>query len=378
MSEPAEPQPEPQPEELIELLTDVGVSRAEIDAAIQDEYLELLAIDVLVAGGLPKYTLDDLAERGDIDMDLRKRMWRAVGMADPEPDVVTFTESDVDMALSVQTMLDPQTITGIRLIQIARVLGSSMARIAESQVGAVEAAREHRKAELAAGREDPGRPLDLETILDLSITMDYVWKLHLRAAARRRIALKETGITDELSVGFVDLVDFTRLSESLSDAELVELVDAFEGRVFDTVAEYEGQVIKTIGDAVMYVIRDTPKAAQIALELVEIFAQDRDRPDVRVGIATGPVVEKEGDLFGPTVNLASRLTGLAYPAAVLVSEVTAKELATYDGFILRELPAQRIKGIGRRKPSRIRWASDEDPETPKQIERHRLRKRLLI
>ena len=102
-----------------------------------------------------------------------------------------------------------------------------------------------------------------------------------------------------------------------------------------------------IGDEVMF-SADTPAiAAEIALALVDAYAGDAALPELRVGLALGPVLSFEGDLFGPTVNLASRLVNIARPGTVLISDELAVRLHDAPAFTLRSLRPLRLKGIGR-------------------------------
>ncbi len=373
-SEEPTPREDPALEALRGLLRERGVSEAEIERADEDGTLDLVAVDRLLAPESPALSLDDIAERSDVDQELRARMWRTMGLPEPESDAKLFSETDVMMNQVVQQLLGADNATQGRLLQIVRVLGSSMARIAEAQVGAIEAARDQRQQMLEDGVEDIPT-FDTGLLLEaMPAVMDYTWRLHLRAAARRRQALRSSGITDELTVGFVDLVDFTRLSEGMDDDDLVQLVDTFEADAFDAVTRAGGQVVKTIGDAVMFSIRDTPAAANLTIELVNHFAAADHVTELRAGLATGPVIEKEGDLFGPTVNLASRLTGVAYPSAVVISESMAKELEHDESFVVSKIPAQTLKGIGRRVTYRIRHAADERPEGEDELARRRRRR----
>lgn len=368
-----DPNEDPATEGLRQLLRDRGVSDADISRADADDTLDLMAIDRLLAPDSPSLSLNEIAERDGVDMALRARMWRTMGLPEPEPDDPLFSETDVAMNRLISELVGADNVTQGRLLQIVRVLGSSMARIAEAQVGAVEAARDQRQELLAEGK--PAPLLETGLLLDaMPEVMDYTWRIHLRAAARRRMALRSSGITDELTIGFVDLVDFTRLSEGMDDDDLIELVDTFEADAFDAVTEAGGQVVKTIGDAVMFSIRDTPAAADLAIDLVDRFSHADHVTELRAGLATGPVIEKEGDLFGPTVNLASRLTGVAYPSAVVVSESMAKDLGNDERFFLSKIPAQNLKGIGRRVTYRIRHAADERPEGEDELARRRRRR----
>jgi adenylate cyclase len=148
-------------------------------------------------------------------------------------------------------------------------------------------------------------------------------------------------------VGFADMVGFTAISQQVDEKELAAMVDRFEELAYEHIPQDGGRVIKMIGDEVMFAADSPSDAARIALELVRVYAGDDKLPDVRVGLAFGPVLSWQGDLFGPTVNLASRLVNIARPGTVLISEGMAitlegdQEFATH---LLRPLP---LKGMGR-------------------------------
>jgi class 3 adenylate cyclase len=154
----------------------------------------------------------------------------------------------------------------------------------------------------------------------------YVWRRQLAAVTGRVVqAAEDTEITSgRLAVGFADLVGFTRLSRRLEEEELGELVESFETTCSDLIAGQGGRVIKTLGDEILYVTEDPAVAAEIALSLVETLAKEDSMPALRVGMAFGTVTSRMGDVFGTTVNLASRLTSIAPRDAVLVDG----ELAT--------------------------------------------------
>lgn len=156
----------------------------------------------------------------------------------------------------------------------------------------------------------------------------YVWRRQLAAATGRVVqaADDEEMVDRRLAVGFADLVGFTRLTRRLEEEELGELVEAFETTSADLVAAHGGRLIKTLGDEVLFAADDAGTAGEIALRLVEAMAQDTTMPALRVGIAFGTVTTRMGDVFGTTVNLASRLTSIAPKDAVLVDGAFAQEL----------------------------------------------------
>jgi adenylate cyclase len=168
----------------------------------------------------------------------------------------------------------------------------------------------------------------------------------LRTAARRRMAV---GAIDAMSVavGFADLVGFTALSQQLEEDELAKLVDRFEATAYDVVSAGGGRVVKMIGDEVMFAVDDVRRAIEIAFILSETYHDDESLSDVRVGVAYGPALEREGDLYGPTVNLASRIVGIAYAGSVVVSTEVRDALADDEAFAFRSLRTRHLKDIGR-------------------------------
>jgi adenylate cyclase len=160
----------------------------------------------------------------------------------------------------------------------------------------------------------------------------------------------------DLTVGFADLVGFTMLSQALDSNELAAMVDRFEAMAYEHVPLHGGRIIKMIGDEVMFACDDVATGAAIALALVEAHAADPELPDIRVGLASGPTLEWDGDIFGATVNLASRLVNVAHPGAVLVSETVATALDGAADVTLRPLRPIRLQGIGRVKSWVLRRA----------------------
>ena len=123
----------------------------------------------------------------------------------------------------------------------------------------------------------------------------------------------------DLAVVFVDIVGYTSRSRTLSEGELVEWLEHFEGETLDLAVDRGARIIKNIGDEVLLVTDDVTAAADIALEMTRRGAAEDDRfPNVRAGIAYGPVVNRLGDVFGPTVNIAARLTSVARPGTVVI------------------------------------------------------------
>ncbi len=152
--------------------------------------------------------------------------------------------------------------------------------------------------------------------------------------------------TAELTIGFADLVGFSAYSNAHSQDEIGELVEQFESRAFDAVARRGGRVIKTLGDSVLFVCERPEQAYDVAADIVLEIGHDELLPDVRVGLATGPVVLRLGDVFGRAVNLAARMTAVARRNRVITDRRTADLLPRRR---VRHPRAPRPAGAGVRR-----------------------------
>ena len=103
-----------------------------------------------------------------------------------------------------------------------------------------------------------------------------------------------------------------------------------------------GPVVKMIGDAVMFTADESAMAAAIALDL--LAAWPNSEPPLCVGVAYGAVVDRLGDVFGSTVNIASRLTSISLPGEVLVDQNMARVLRGDGRYQLENRPAATVRG----------------------------------
>src|SRR5207244_3867764 len=125
-------------ERLEKRLREAGVPDEEITEAERKGELGLLAIDRLLPPGPPEYNRLEVAERAGMDPELARRLWRGLGFPDLADDEVAFGDEDVEVLRAVcqymeQGLADPEVI-----VQLSRVIGSSMARIAEAQLGVIQ------------------------------------------------------------------------------------------------------------------------------------------------------------------------------------------------------------------------------------------------
>jgi class 3 adenylate cyclase len=139
--------------------------------------------------------------------------------------------------------------------------------------------------------------------------------------------------TRTVAVGFMDLVGSTALAARLSTEELSGALSEFEATSGDIIVGSGGRVVKLIGDEVMFTHADTSAMCTIASGLVAAFDTHPVLGGVRVGIAHGDVLTRDGDSFGPVVNLAARIVAVAQPGQVLVDDASAAAAASAWTFI---------------------------------------------
>lgn len=320
-------------------LRERGVAEEEIDAAEAAGALRLLAVEHLALPGPPRYEGDEVAARTGLPRELTRRFWRALGFPDVAEGEVAFTEADLEVVATLASMFEREVVRPELALQITRVLASSAARVAESQVeGLVEPTPDD---------DERSFQLEAEALGATPRFFDHVWRRQLQAAARRARYRLTPGGSPPVGVGFADLVGFTALSSTLDEAELADVIDRFTELAYDRVATAGGRVVKTVGDEVMFEVDDLATGADLALGLAEAYAHDTDLPDVRVGMAWGPALSRDGDLYGPTVNLAARLVAIARPRSVVVGPEVHEALAGSPGLAWRALRPRPLKGIGR-------------------------------
>ena len=317
-------------------------------------------IEELLLGAKPRFTRREVTELAGLDFGFARRLWRALGFAELPDDAVAFTEHDVTAARIAAELCGLDGIDDETPIRLARAMGQTMARLAEWQVDIITAA-------LLDPRHPPS-PGQLERVLGLAellmprmeMLIGHAWRRQVAAAGTRALAV--AAANDDvipsrvpMAVGFADLVSFTELSRELDEAGLAALVEGFEVTAADIITEHGGRLVKTLGDEVLFATDEPRSAARIALGITGAYGA-QPGPRVRTGVAYGPVLPVMGDVFGTTVNLASRLTSLARPGTVLADAAMAVKLAGDDGFHLTQLIRRPARGLGLIQPFVLRTA----------------------
>ena len=306
-------------------------------------------IERAILGDAPTLTGEQVASAAGLTVEDARRMWRALGFADPG-DQVAFAQKDADTLAAVARTASEAGVGFETLLKLTRAVGQTTARLADWQV-----------ATLATVLEEHQRPDPLALVESMGPLFDdmlrYAWRRHLAVAVGR---IETMGSDDEedfqvpqATVGFADLVGFTALSNELGEDELGDLVEVFESRCYDVVTSHHGRVVKTLGDSVLFLCEAPEQGIDTALDIIAVIGRDERLPDVHLGMATGPVVLRMGDVYGPVVNLASRLTNVARRNRLIIDQATA-DLLPEEQFETRPLPARPVRGFGDVEPVTVR------------------------
>ncbi|HEX7716360.1 MAG TPA: adenylate/guanylate cyclase domain-containing protein [Marmoricola sp.] len=309
-----------------------------------------------ILGESPGLSGSEVSAAAGMSLDQARRLWRALGFPDAA-NQNAFTSADRDALILVSKAVNESGIDFETMLRLTRAVGQTVARLADWEVATLSSSVEE-FTERDGASSDLMRA-SVRLVEELSSHFDqllvYSWRRHLAAAVARieAFAAADDEPATEATVGFADLVAFTALSNDLDENELGDLVEIFETRCADVIADHNGRVIKTLGDSVLFLEVEPTQAIDIALDIIAVVGRDERLPDVRIGLATGPVVMRMGDVYGPPVNLAARLTGVARRNRVIIDERTAEMLPVAD-FETRKLPARPLRGFGDVEPVTVR------------------------
>jgi adenylate cyclase len=298
----------------------------------------------MVLGNPRKFTSREVSDAVGIPMYRARRYWRALGFANVPDGAAEFTHSDIDALSTLVGLVRDGILSESQCLAMARVLGRTTARLSfshtEDMVKILDAG-----GASGAERRTAAVRLAERIVPDIDRLLQYGWRRHLVVAVQRLQPHVGTEGPFTATIGFADLVSFTRLSRQMSDRALESLVGRFESRASDLVTSHGGRVIKSLGDEVLFVADDPKTGAAIALDIAALI-QRTHQPGVRIGVESGPVIAYAGDVFGDTVNLASRLTSMAEPNGILVGPALADALAGDGDFELRPITPVKVRGYG--------------------------------
>lgn len=332
--------------ELVRHLLEDGFELEELQEAAEVGRLALLPVDRLLSRDSARYTATEIAARTELPLDLVRGLWRALGLAEAGDEEAVYAEKDLEAA-QIVAQFHAAGLTDEALTLISQVIGTGMSQLAETIREIV--------GEALLERGDSERTLGLryaeateELVPMLTPLLGYILGVHLREQIKTDV-VSQTELTTgrfegarEVTVGFADLVGFTRLGEKSTPAAL-----GTTGREFTRMAVEAARppvrLVKMIGDAAMLVSHDAEAVVRATLNLVEMCEAHDDLPSARAGVACGPAISQSGDWFGAPVNLASRVTSAARPSSVLVAKPVRD--ATRERFRFSAAGSRRFRGV---------------------------------
>jgi adenylate cyclase len=314
--------------ELLEQLHEAGFDAEQLRVAAEQDRLALLPVEGVLARE-EVYSAREVAERAGIPLKFLERIQQAFGMPILDPDAKAFSEDGLAAAQRAAKFREfglPED----GMIEVTRVIGQSMASLAEAIRGLVNVALIPRHGDSAASERDLGlgyaavaRELlpQLEPLLHDALTAHLLDQIRGDVVARAELAAGHAlPGAREVAVGFADLVGFTRLGEARPADELGAVADRL-AELAQAATRAPVRLVKTIGDAAMLVSPDPEALLDTTLRLVEAANEESDEfPQLKAGLAYGPALSRGGDWYGHTVNVASRVTGVARAGSVLCTE----------------------------------------------------------
>ncbi|MCW2868146.1 MAG: adenylate/guanylate cyclase protein [Marmoricola sp.] len=304
-----------------------------------------------IMGAVADLTGAEVAARAGLSVKEAQRLWRALGFAEAG-DAPAFSSADAEALDRVASMGRAGALDFDTLVRMTRAVGTTMDRLAAWEVATLAGGLD--RSVSGDSQRDEALRLVQAIGQDFEGLVVYVWRRHLAAAIARveSVDVAEEQLA-EATVGFADLVSFSELTNKLDDDEIGNLVEVFETRSHDVVARRRGRMVKTLGDSVLFMAPTPADGMEIAWDIVRVIGGDPRLPDVRAGVVTGSVVLRMGDVYGPAVNLAARLTGVARRNRVITDTHTAERLPTRR-FETRTLPARPVRGFGDLQPVAVR------------------------
>jgi adenylate cyclase len=346
---------------MVSALMDSGTSAETIEHAAAEGLLSFQRTDEYLPyepGPRSDRTFSEFQARAGPRADLLPAVYEVLGLPKPDPSAPIHTDEEAMFERFLEGWrLAPDEDSLIRAARLmaqgtrAALLG--WAELLDEQVAAPVRAR------LLRGELDEF-PDDVRVaftqVIGLAPEM-FVW-----LAARYLEHRSVTGIVDGFerflasrglaqapdpigppAIVFVDLSGFTRHTREHGDESAVHAATSLQRRADEAARRYGGRLVKLLGDGAMLHLNDPTAGVGAAVDLVEMMSGEGALSS-HAGVHTGPVIERDLDVFGQTVNLASRIADVAQPGEVLASEPVA-EAAGASPFGFERIDDADLKGL---------------------------------
>ncbi|MFC7405026.1 adenylate/guanylate cyclase domain-containing protein [Georgenia alba] len=340
---------------------DIGEASGAVEetSTVRDSVEQLL-------GGSRRYTIVELARKAGTSVDFARTFWKAMGFPNVTDDAVVFGDIDVNALRVMAQLIDDGRIDTTTAISLLRAQSHTTDRLVLWQTEALVdgVARMHDLDDVSARLVVLDKLPQIVDVLQSQLT--YSWRRQLTALMVRTEAEVSNSArpdTDPFhmpltrALGFVDMVAYTRRSTELGSQALAALVQSFEYTSRDVITTHGARVVKTIGDAILFVADDLAVGAEVASELIAALQAKENMLPVRASVVWGGVISRHGDVFGPTVNLASRLVDVAPAGSILMDAATAEALAATPAarrYTLVPREVAELQGLGQVAPIELR------------------------
>src|SRR6476661_385173 len=348
---------------------DGAAAAAPATGTMSAERLATKALEQRLLGGERKLRRREVAAGAGLSLLSARKLWRALGFPNLGDEDVAFTERDQAALSTVVDLVRAGKLTEEAAISVTRAIGQMTDRMVVWQIEALVEDMVHQQGVTDAVARKR-LVSELPSLVDaLEEMLVYSWRRQLNAGVQRLAVRAEAGLQaseegregDEddaplplaRAVGFADLVSYTSLSRRMNEKTLARLVQRFENKCAEIISVGGGRLVKTVGDEVLYIAETPAAGAEISLALAEAFTADEILPEARVAMVWGRILSRLGDIYGPTVNLAARLTTLADPGTVLVDSMTASALEHDERFVLIPQDPENVRGFGEINPVRL-------------------------
>jgi adenylate cyclase len=334
---------------LFKRLSDVGCSDEQIERAVRDGRVPTLAVEVALDSPA-RHTLTDVARASKLDTGFVRELMQAMGRALPAPRARGFSDDDLEVTRAIRAFIDAG-LPRADVLEFARVLSFGMSQSADAlRRAAGDALLNAGDSEFTVAVRYMEAVERLGPVIPSLLASEF--RAHLQHGLRNQTitdAERQAGKLDgtqEIAVAFADLVDYTRLGESLPPED----VGRIAGRLVQICTQETRApvtLVKMIGDAAMFVSPD-PQPLLDTLQAVvgRVESEGHGFPSIRVGVAYGPATNRVGDWFGSTVNLASRTADAARPGRILATEEVKNRVP--DPNWKRTRRVRSLKGISDR------------------------------
>jgi adenylate cyclase len=333
-----------------------GLSVEAIMRVVEKGDLSLSWLDtpVMTRAERLELTYGELCAEEDVPLDLVQALQEALGFAPPDPGD-RVREGDRELVRLVRTFLSVGASREPTL-RLFRVYADSLRRVAKAEEELYEAQIERSlrgsglgEAELLEYSSSFGEQViaSLErALIDIyQRHREHVWIEH--SISHAEIALENAGLYQKVArppaICFVDLTGYTRLTEERGDEVAARLASSLASLVEDLSRRHGGTPIRWLGDGGMFHFKEPGAAVLSGLDMVE-SAPRAGLPPMHIGIHTGPVIFQDGDVYGRTVNLASRIASHASAGEVLASGETMGR-SQVGGVRFEPIDPVSLKGI---------------------------------